>query len=148
MFGLLVTVVLAVVFLSFPIWYKLLPVQMSRLGLGAVGMVGMISLLLLGMPIGFAMAVIGFLGLSALSFNLTPALNTLGIAPYSTTASFILAVAPLFICMGLLCSESGISKDLSTPPTVVGHLPGGWSWRRFGPARVSPRSAATPWHGP
>ncbi|WP_449242616.1 TRAP transporter large permease [Desulfovibrio sp.] len=125
-FGLLVTVVLAVVFLSFPIWYKLLPVQMSRLGLGAAGMVGMISLLLLGMPIGFAMAVVGFLGLSAIGFNMTPALNTLGIAPYSTTASFILAVAPLFICMGLLCSESGISKDLfDSADKWMGHLPGG-----------------------
>ncbi|WP_461208607.1 TRAP transporter large permease [Desulfocurvus sp. DL9XJH121] len=124
--GLLVVVVLAAAFLSFPIWYRQLPVQMSRLGLGVAGMAAMITLLLLGMPIGFAMAIVGFLGLTAISFSPIPALNTLGIAPYSTTASFILAVAPLFICMGLLCSESGISKDLfDSADKWLGHLPGG-----------------------
>lgn len=126
MIGLLVAVALAVAFLAFPFWYKMLPDQLSRLGLGMVGMTTMISLLLLGMPIGFAMAVVGFLGLSAIGFNMTPALNTLGVGPYSTTASFILAVAPLFICMGLLCSESGISKDLfDSADKWMGHLPGG-----------------------
>ncbi|MDT8377697.1 MAG: TRAP transporter large permease subunit [Desulfotignum sp.] len=124
--GLLLALTASVLLLSFPLWYGTLPVKPSRLGLGGMGMGFMMILLLAGMPIGFAMSIVGFLGLSVISFSITPALMTLGTAPYSTTASFILAVAPLFIFMGLLASEAGISQDLfDTANKWLGRLPGG-----------------------
>ncbi|NJB67994.1 tripartite ATP-independent transporter DctM subunit [Desulfobaculum xiamenense] len=124
--GIVLALVAGVVVLAAPLWIKSLPVRPSRLCLGSLGMAFMMVLLLLGMPIGFAMGVVGFIGLGSLGFSLTPALNTLGLAPYATAASFILAVAPLFILMGLLASEAGISKDLfDTAYKWLGRLPGG-----------------------
>lgn len=125
-FGIIIALFAALILLSFPIWYKAFGFTLSRISLGRIGIVFMMILLLVGMPIGFAMSVIGFLGLSVISFSITPALMTLGMAPYSTVASFILAVAPLFIFMGLLASEAGISQDLfNTANKWLGRLPGG-----------------------
>ena len=124
--GLTLALAVSAILLAFPLWYGALPFKLSRLSLGGLGMAFMMLLLLAGMPIGFAMSIVGFLGLSVISFSITPALMTLGTAPYSTTASFILAVAPLFILMGLLASEAGISQDLfDTANKWLGRLPGG-----------------------
>lgn len=124
--GLTLALAASAILLAFPLWYGALPFKLSRLSLGGLGMAFMMLLLLAGMPIGFAMSIVGFLGLSVISFSITPALMTLGTAPYSTTASFILAVAPLFILMGLLASEAGISQDLfDTANKWLGRLPGG-----------------------
>lgn len=50
----------------------------------------------------------------------------LGATPYSSTASFTLAVVPLFILMGALCFRSGISNDLFNAAYAwCGRLPGG-----------------------
>jgi len=125
-FGLLLVTAAAVLVLAMPWWVKALPWQLGRMGYGVSGMGLMLLLLLLGMPIGFAMSLVGFIGLAVLGFNLTPALSVLGMAPYATTASFILAVAPLFILMGLLASEAGISQELfDTANKWLGRLPGG-----------------------
>lgn len=124
--GLFLVVLCATAVLAIPFWVKALPWQPSRLQYGVLGMASMMVLLLLGMPIGFAMSLVGFLGISLLGFNLTPALNTIGVSPYSTTASFIMAVVPLFTLMGLLASEAGISQDLfDTAYKWLGRLPGG-----------------------
>jgi len=124
--GLCLVLVAAAVVLSMPWWIKALPWQFGRLGYGVSGMGFMLFLLLIGMPIGFAMSLVGFIGLAVVGPNLSPALNTLGVAPYHTTASFILAVAPLFILMGLLASEAGISQELfDTANKWLGRLPGG-----------------------
>jgi tripartite ATP-independent transporter DctM subunit len=57
---------------------------------------------------------------------LNTSLSMLGIAPYSTAASFVLVVVPLFILMGELAFNSGISKDLfDTANKWLGRLRGG-----------------------
>ena len=102
--------------------------RLSGMTLGTLGMVLLMILLLLRMPIGFAMALSGFLGMCVLSKKLVAPLSMLGIAPYATTASFILAVVPLFILMGELAFYSGISKDLfDSAYKWLGRLPGGLS---------------------
>ena len=124
--GLLLVLVCAVLLATAPFWIKALPWQLSRLQFGVTGMCFMLFLLLLGMPIGFAMSIVGFIGLSVLGFNMSPALNSIGISPYATAASFIMAVVPLFILMGLLASEAGISQELfDTAYKWLGRLPGG-----------------------
>ena len=124
--GLVLALGASALLLTFSLWYPALSIKLSRLSLGSLGMAAMMLLLFAGMPIGFSMSIVGFLGLSVISFSITPALMTLGTAPYSTTASFILAVAPLFILMGLLASEAGISQDLfDTANKWLGRLPGG-----------------------
>ena len=124
--GLVLALAAAAALLTMPTWLKSLPWEISRFQYGVSGMGFLMVLLLAGMPIGFAMSMVGYIGLGVLGFNLTPALNALGMAPYHATASFILAVAPLFILMGLLASEAGISKELfDTAYKWLGRLPGG-----------------------
>ena len=125
-FGLALAIICAVLLIFMPQWIKALSLGISRFEYGIYGMIFLMVLLLAGMPIGFAMGMVGYIGLGVLGFNLTPALNMLGIAPYTTSASFILAVAPLFILMGLMASEAGISKELfETAQKWLGRLPGG-----------------------
>jgi len=112
--------------LILPFLVKMLPGRFTGLPLGLAGMGALFLLLLLRMPIGFAMAVTGFLGILIISKNVTAPLSMLGIAPYHATASFILAVVPLFVLMGELAFHSGISRDLfDSAYKWLGRLPGG-----------------------
>jgi len=109
-----------------PFLIKAADVSLSGLALGCAGMLLLFSLMLLRMPIGFAMGLVGFLGMIITNPNINAALSTLGMAPYHSTASFIIAVAPLFILMGELALYSGISQDLfDTANKWLGRLPGG-----------------------
>jgi tripartite ATP-independent transporter DctM subunit len=94
-----------------------------------VGISGVILLLLvlflLGMPVGFAMAVVGFLGYwHTVSFN--AAMSMVGADIWSTFSSYGLTVIPLYIFMGYLAFNSGIAERLYTAAYQwVGHWPGG-----------------------
>ena len=67
-------------------------------------------LLATGMPIGFTMLLVGFLGLY-LTRGGQVAYATLGLAPYSAAANALLIVIPLFILTGQIAFASGISND-------------------------------------
>ncbi len=113
-------------FIASPFILKMLPGRFSGMPLGIAGMAVLFILLLMRMPIGFAMAVTGFLGMILISRRIAAPLAMIGSGPYHTTASFILAVVPLFILMGELAFHSGISKDLfDTAYKWLGRLPGG-----------------------
>jgi len=119
---------LSVALYFLPILIKNLPWDLGGISLGALGFCFLFVLILLRMPIGYAMAITGFLGLLITSRTVGAALGIFGITPYATTASFILAVAPLFILMGELAYQSGISQDLfDTAYKWLGRLPGGLS---------------------
>ena len=74
-------------------------------------MLAMFALLAIGLPIGFAMAVTGFIG-STFLIDLDAALSLLGQTAYETTITFNLSVVPLFILMGYFASNSGLSEGL------------------------------------
>jgi len=117
---------LGVFILGLPFFVKMLPGRFNGLPLGLAGMGLLFILLLLRMPIGFAMTVTGFLGMLVVSKHMIAPLSMLGIAPYHATASFILAVVPLFVLMGELAFHSGISRDLfDSAYKWFGRLPGG-----------------------
>ncbi len=93
------------------------------------GLIGIILLLLLmfllELPVGFAMAIVGFGGLVYL---LTPAaaLGTVGIEIWSTFSQYGLTVIPPFILMGQICFYSGVNKRLyDTAYTWLGRTRGG-----------------------
>jgi len=88
------------------------PSGLSSAASGILGMLFLFAILFLGVPIGFGMAITGFLGMIVLNKSLPPSLAMLGIGPYDTGASYMLTVVPLFILMGELAFHSGISKDL------------------------------------
>jgi tripartite ATP-independent transporter DctM subunit len=77
----------------------------------AIALGALVLLLLLEMPVAFALAGSGSLGLILLrSFSVTGA--TLASLPYQSTASYTLSVVPMFIFMGLLAMHGNIAEDL------------------------------------
>jgi tripartite ATP-independent transporter DctM subunit len=92
---------------------------------GAIGIFVMITLLMLRMPIGIAMLLVGFVGFAYLN-GLGLALAALGSAPYSYSAVYDLAVIPLFVLMGNCAGASGMSRELYNAAYAwVGHWRGG-----------------------
>jgi tripartite ATP-independent transporter DctM subunit len=94
-----------------------------------VGIIGIVLLLLvlffLGMPVGFAMAVVGFCGFSyVVSFK--AALNMASTDLWFTFSKYGLTVIPLFVFMGYLAFNAGIAERLyNAAYKWVGHWPGG-----------------------
>ena len=78
---------------------------------GIIGIVLFVIFLLLGMPVGFALAMSGFIGFLGLR-NMGVALNVLGTVPYYATANFNFSAIPAFILMGEFCFFSKLSGEL------------------------------------
>lgn len=98
---------------------------MSPLMAGFVGAVIFVILLLLRVPLGIAMAVVGFAGYSYL-VSPEAALNVLANGFYSTFSSYSLSVIPMFVWMGLIAFHGGIASRLyDFAFKAVGHLRGG-----------------------
>lgn len=105
---------------------------MSPIMIGILGIVALLLLLALRMPIGFAMGIVGFIGYSYL-VNMRAGLSILGSVPYSVSHSYILSVIPLFVLMGQLIFQAGISARLyNTANKWIGHMPGGLAMATIG----------------
>jgi tripartite ATP-independent transporter DctM subunit len=80
-----------------------------------VGIIGIIILLVvlffLGMPVGFAMGVVGFCGFWYL-VSFKAAVNMIGADIWATFSKYGLTVIPLFIFLGYLAFNSGIAERL------------------------------------
>jgi C4-dicarboxylate transporter DctM subunit len=101
-----------------------------------VGILGIVILLavlfFLGMPVGFAMAVVGFLGFCYV-VSLKAALNMVGADLWMTFSNYGLTVIPLFILMGYLAFHSGIAEKLyNTAYKWFGHWRGGLAMATIG----------------
>jgi len=82
-------------------------------------------LLLLGMPIGFAMGLTGVVGIYAVG-GVDTLMGIVAATPYRQSASWILTAIPLFVLMAEMLASSRITSDLfSAMNRWVGHLPGG-----------------------
>ena len=81
--------------------------------------------LVTGMPIAFVLIGSAFVGLVMLrGFNV--AMNALATMPFSKTADVALSVIPLFILMGYLASQAGVSANAyKIAYRWVGHIRGG-----------------------
>jgi len=99
------------------------------MSLAFVGILGIFILLFvlffLGMPVGFAMAVVGFCGFAyVVSFE--AALGMVRVDIWGTFSQYGLTVIPLFILMGYLAFNSGIAEKLyTTAYKWFGHWRGG-----------------------
>ena len=98
---------------------------MSPETVGALGLVVMLVLMGFGMPIAFAMVLIGFAGLSVLT-SPSAALFMLSDNYYFQFSSYTMLVIPLFVLMGEIAFHSGMSKRIfRTAHTWIGFIPGG-----------------------
>ena len=97
----------------------------------SISTIGLLIILLLfvffvlGLEIGFSMALAGFIGYAAI-VNIDAAFKLVAMDIYSVVSSYSLLVIPLFILMGQIGAGAGISKDLyDCAYKFVGHVPGG-----------------------
>ena len=92
---------------------------------GVLGILIMIVLFMLRLPVAHAMMLVGFVGFSLLT-SWTGGLNLVSRSIYSSFASLDLCTIPLFILMGQLAFNTGISRKLyDTAYRFLGHIRGG-----------------------
>lgn len=90
-----------------------------------VGFVALFALMLLRVPVGIAMGLVGLTGFGYLA-GPGPALNLLAQSPIRTATAGEFAVIPMFLLMGALASTSGMSRELfRAANSFLGHLRGG-----------------------
>jgi len=93
--------------------------------MGYLGLSAIFVLVVLGMRIAFATALVGFGGIYILK-NWAAASGVMGFLPHGIVAHYSLSVIPLFIIMGYFAFYAGLTRDIFwTARQWVGHLPGG-----------------------
>ena len=91
---------------------------MSPTEIGIYGVVFLIILLFSGLPVGFAMALAGFLGFSYV-VDLSAGLSLVATDVFDMFSSYGLTVLPLFVLMGQISFFSGISRRLYDSANVL-----------------------------
>ena len=90
-----------------------------------LGFVALFALMLLRVPIGVAMILVGFAGFAAI-IGLKPSLSQLSSVPIRVATDEVFGVVPLFILMGTFASISGMSGEIYRASNAwVGHRRGG-----------------------
>lgn len=98
---------------------------MSFTTIGLIGIALLFILIFLRVPVGFAMAAVGFVGFGCtVSFQASMSMMVKDV--FSIFGSYSLTVIPLFVLMGQLAYHSGISKRLfNAAYRFIGHWSGG-----------------------
>ncbi|SDG78872.1 TRAP transporter large permease [Roseospirillum parvum] len=78
----------------------------------ALGLIAVLVLMFLGLPIAFAMGLVGVVGVALMLGNITPALHMIGQITFDTVLSYDLSVVPLFVLMGNFVTRAGMSDQL------------------------------------
>lgn len=98
---------------------------MANEWLAPAGFAALFILILMQVPIGVAMAIVGVVGY-ALIVGLDPAISVLSSAPLRTASDTALTLLPLFILMGVAAYRSGVSDRLfDAGRKTFGHYRGG-----------------------
>lgn len=92
---------------------------------GVAGVVLLLAFLLVGMPIGVALGIVGLGGL-VLTLGLEPAVIKSGVLVFETMTRYELGTLPLFVLMAHLCFKAGASGDFfGFASRLFGHRRGG-----------------------
>jgi len=98
---------------------------MSSDAVAVIGFVVLFVLMLLRVPIGMAMGLVGVAGFGYLT-SAGPALKIVGHTTMRTVTDWNFAVIPLFLLMGSFATTSGMSRELFRAANAfLGHLRGG-----------------------
>ena len=90
-----------------------------------IGFAAVLALVLLRMPIAFAMGLVGMVGYM-IETSYRGAISMVGRLIIDTSQDYGLSVVPLFVLMGLLVNKSGISRELyQVSNAFLGHMRGG-----------------------
>jgi len=98
---------------------------MSSDAVAVTGFVVLFALMLLRVPVGMAMGLVGVSGFSYLVGG-APALKLVGQTSMRTVTDYTFGVIPMFLLMGAFVSNSGMSRELFRAANAfVGHRRGG-----------------------
>jgi C4-dicarboxylate transporter, DctM subunit len=98
---------------------------MNEVVAGILGLFLVLALFFTGIELGFAMAIVGFLGFSYV-VSVKAALNLIAKDVFDVFSSYGFTVVPLFIFMGQIAFNAGIAKRLyGAAYKFIGHIPGG-----------------------
>jgi tripartite ATP-independent transporter DctM subunit len=90
-----------------------------------IGFVALFALMLLRVPVGMAMGLVGVTGYGYLTGS-TPALKMVGQTSMRIVTDYTFGVIPMFLLMGAIVSRSGMSRELfQAANRFVGHWRGG-----------------------
>jgi tripartite ATP-independent transporter DctM subunit len=98
---------------------------MSNVDIGFIGLGAGIFLLLLRVQIGVALGLVSFIGIAVL-LNMRAAWGIITAIPFNFVGDWNLTAIPMFLLMGFVASESGLSSGLfRTMRILLSWLPGG-----------------------
>jgi len=93
--------------------------------IAVIGFVVLFALMLLRVPVGMAMGLVGVSGFGYLTGGM-PALKMVGQTSMRIVTDYTFGVIPMFLLMGAIVSRSGMSRELfQAANKFVGHLRGG-----------------------
>ena len=116
---------------------------MSTDAVAVLGFVALFALMLLRVPVGMAMGLVGVTGYGCI-VGAGPALKLVGQTSMRTVTDYTFGVIPMFMLMGAFVSASGVSRELFKAANTL-HRPSARRPRHRHhrwPAAASPRSAA------
>ena len=98
---------------------------MSEIAIGIVGLMVLLLLFATGIELGFAMALVGFVGFAYLN-GFHAAINLLSRDVFEVITNYGYTVFPIFILMGQIGFNAGIAVRLyDSAHKFIGHIPGG-----------------------
>jgi tripartite ATP-independent transporter DctM subunit len=123
---------------------------MNEVMFGIIGLAAVLVFFLTGIELGFAMALVGFLGFCYIR-SFEAGLNLLAKDIFEVFSNYGFTVIPLFILMGQIALNAGIAKRLfNAAYKFIGHIPGGLAMATVAGATAfkaicgsSPATAAT-----
>src|ERR1700689_2455231 len=121
---------------------------MSTDAVAIIGFVALFVMMLLRVPVGMAMGLVGVTGFGYIVGS-GPALKMIGQTTMRTVTDYTFGVIPMFLLMGAFVSASGMSRELfRAANSLVGHWRGGPGLPTIaacaGFAAISGSSVATP----
>jgi tripartite ATP-independent transporter DctM subunit len=105
---------------------------MSPIIIGVIGIGIVLLLMAAGLPIGFAMILVGTVGFAYL-VNINGALQVVGVASYGVISNYEWLVLPLFFLLASILFFGGLGKSMfRVAYTYLGRLPGGLAMATIG----------------
>src|SRR3974390_873180 len=98
---------------------------MNEVVIGITALFILLLLFLTGIELGFAMAIVGFVGFGILKV-FSSAFNLVAVDLFDVFTTYGFTVIPLFVLMGQIAFNAGIARRLyECAHKFLGHIPGG-----------------------
>jgi tripartite ATP-independent transporter DctM subunit len=93
---------------------------------GVAMIVLVVVLIVLGLPIAFALLATGFIGVALIKHDVVIGARTLALAADGTVSDYVFATVPMFVLMGLFVNVSDVGRDaFRAAQRVFGRIHGG-----------------------